>query len=87
MRDELIKLLRGILKHPATSIVVGIALVVVGICDAYETVFEDFIGVDVGVHHGLIMFGSIKVLEALLLVLEGTESLVLEEEIEEAGIS
>jgi len=41
----------------------------------------------IGVHHGLFLFGSVKIIESLPVLIEGAEGLLLEEETEAAKTS
>lgn len=59
-------------RHPATNLVVGIALVVSGMADALDDLRAGE-GFDLAVHHGVIVYGLFKMLAALADVFEGIE--------------
>lgn len=61
-------------RHPATNLFVGIALIVSGLGETIEDIRSGFSGgFTFAVHHGMIVFGLFKVLSTLADVIEGLE--------------
>lgn len=75
--------LRKMIRSPYFSFTMGMMLLICGILEATETILEDFINIDLGTHHGLIIFGFGQVLKSLTDIFEGTESIVVTEAVEE----
>lgn len=82
--------IKQLIRNPIVTMVIGLLMVICGLFEAIETTFEKFLGFNIGAHHGIILFGSIQVLYALLLMVEGLENIgvaaeesELEREIEE----
>ncbi len=55
--------IRQFLEHPATGVVVGIALAASGLDDLMEALEAG--DRDLSVHHGMLLFGAFKVLSAM----------------------
>lgn len=67
--------LKGIIRAPQVTLVIGILMVVCGFFEAVETTIERFLDHDIGAHHGIILFGLIQVLYAFILMIEGVENM------------
>lgn len=59
-------------RHPSTNLVVGIVLIVSGSAEAIEDL-RGTEGVELAVHHGVIVYGLFKVLTAAADIFEGLE--------------
>jgi uncharacterized membrane protein HdeD (DUF308 family) len=82
------------LKSPKVTLVIGIMLFISGIFEISETfvekVVENFLGFEIGLEHGIIIFGFTQIFIALCHLFEGIENIglvtqekSLQEEIEE----
>ena len=70
--------IRRFVKNPYVLMFTGFALLLTGIFEATETVFEEFIGFDIKSYHGVIVFGAVKILDSIASVIEGTEKIECE---------
>lgn len=52
-------------RNPWTEAFIGIVLLITGLADAGESIFEDVTSGNVGAHHGVIMLGMVHVLKAV----------------------
>jgi hypothetical protein len=61
-------------RHPATNLFVGVALILSGIGETIEDLRGGFDGgFAFAVHHGMVVFGLFKVLSTVADVIEGLE--------------
>lgn len=67
------KFFRQILEHPVTDILVAIILIGTGIAEGWETFFDDIVTFDIGVHHGVLLYGVVSLLKSILELFEGVE--------------
>lgn len=67
------KALLNILKSRYMNMIVGIILIFCGIMEITETALEAFLHVEVGAHHGVIIFGLQQVLISITEIIEGAE--------------
>jgi uncharacterized membrane protein len=70
------------LAKPRVRLLVGFLLLFAGICEISETVIEEFIGVEVRMAHGMIVFALSQVFVAITHILEGIEDFTMVAEIE-----
>lgn len=57
-------------RSPRTTLVVGVLLIVSSVFDLLDTAFEQMIGSEIGVGHGVIVWGLVEALKGLTSVLE-----------------
>jgi hypothetical protein len=77
MSDRGDKIARGIksfVENPVTNLVKGIALLLIGLSDAFHTFRDDITHGHVRVGHGLIIIGLFSILGALPHLIEGLEA-------------
>ncbi len=67
-----------LLRHPLTTVLLGVALLLVGIIELLEGAFENF-KTAVKLHHGFILFGVVTLLRGLIELLEAAEFFSLNE--------
>lgn len=53
---------------------IGISLVICGIFETAETALEDFLHVEIGAGHGMLIFGAVQILHAIVIAIEGLEN-------------
>lgn len=70
-----------IVNHPHYSLILGLVLMSCGILEGLETTLEDFFAIQVEGQHGIIIFGFGAVLKALSDILEGSEEILVTEEV------
>lgn len=80
-KGPLLKLVSRIVHHPRYSLVLGLVLMFCGILEGVETVIEDFFEINVEGQHGIIIFGFGAVLKSLSDILEGSEEILVTEEV------
>lgn len=73
---SLASLVRPLVRHPATNVVLGIGLLVTGLLELVEGAVEDFETV-VRALHGVILFGVVTTLRGFLELIEATEVFAL----------
>ncbi|RJG07558.1 hypothetical protein D3870_17570 [Noviherbaspirillum cavernae] len=61
-----------LIDHPFSKFLVGIILLLTSLAEVWEQ-FGDRLPFDIGVEHGLLVFGSMKALTALKEVMEGAD--------------
>lgn len=76
-RRFLIERVKPFTKNPRVQLAVAIILILTGLLEIFETVMLETVGWAPGVHHGLIVFGTMQGLYALTEVVEGLEGLEL----------
>jgi hypothetical protein len=67
-----------LLRHPLTTVLLGLGLLLVGIIELLEGAFEEFKTV-VELHHGFVLFGFVTLLRGLIELLEAAEFFSLNE--------
>lgn len=67
-----------LLRHPASTLFLGIGLFLVGVIELLEGVFDEFKTV-VEVHHGFLLFGLVTVLRGIMELLEAAEFFAINE--------
>lgn len=69
-RKALIRRLKGFLESPYVNLVIGLALLLASLAEAWQTLGEDLKNFRLGVHHGVGLFGLSFVLKSLVEVAE-----------------
>ncbi len=59
------RLLRRVVEHPLTNLAVAVILIVTSLAEDWTTLQEDLIHLNVGVHHGVLVLGFVKLLRVL----------------------
>jgi hypothetical protein len=67
-----------LLRHPVTTLLLGVGLFVVGMIELLEGLFENFETV-VETYHGFLLFGLVTVLRGLMELLEASEFFAINE--------
>jgi hypothetical protein len=80
-----LRCIKKILTNPYTSLVIGFILLLCGILESVETMFEDIIGIEIGAHHGVIIFAVAQIMLAFVHILDGIEDICVAEIVEEVG--
>ena len=57
--------LARLIKHPTTQIVISLVLIVTSLAEGGKTFIEDLTKFDMGVHHGVLVFGIASLLKGL----------------------
>ena len=65
--------LKTFIEHPATNIIIALILVGTSLAEGWESFSEDLSEFDVGVHHGVLLFGLAMLLRGII---ESLESLI-----------
>jgi hypothetical protein len=73
-RDKLARAIAAFVENPATNLVKGLALLLIGLSEAASTLQEDLAHGRVRVGHGLIIIGFFSILHALPDLLEGLDA-------------
>ena len=68
----------ALMRHPATTLLMGLGLFFVGIIELLEGLFEEF-ETAVEHYHGFLLFGAITVLRGLLELVEAAEFFAINE--------
>ena len=69
-RKALVRRLKGFLESPYVNLVIGLALLLTSLSEAWQTLGEDLKSFRLGVHHGVGLFGLSFVLKSLVEVAE-----------------
>jgi uncharacterized membrane protein HdeD (DUF308 family) len=64
------ELLKLFIDHPITNIVIAIVLIVSSLLEGWESFSEDISEFDLGVHHGVLLFGVVMLLRGVVEALE-----------------
>ena len=70
------ELIRSVTSHPCTTLVTALILVATGIAEAWETIERDIVEVNVGAHHGVLVFGLVSLIGVVPDLIEGLERLI-----------
>ena len=54
-----------LIHHPATEITVSLFLIVTSLIEGWDTFTEDLAQFNLGVHHGVLLFGTLSLLKGL----------------------
>jgi len=73
------KLLKRIVNNPYLNIIVGLIFCLSGLAEAWGTLGEDLKNMNIGVHHGAIIYGLFHVLKNVPDLFEGLEYIQMEE--------
>ena len=65
--------LKTFVDHPATHLLVGLALIITGATEIYGDFLDESRRFRVGAHHGIVILGVIQALSALPDVVQGLE--------------
>ncbi len=57
--------LHRFIQHPMTEVIVSLFLIVTSLTEGWETFADDLAEFDLGVHHGVLLFGILSLLKAL----------------------
>lgn len=75
MRQRLSAAVVWFVTHPYTRLFVGVSLIAAGLDDVFEDLDQGEFW-ELGVHHGVVVFGFYKLLGAVADVLHGMETVV-----------
>ena len=73
------KLLKRIVDNPYLNIIVGLIFCLSGLLEAWGTLGEDLKNMNIGVHHGAIIYGLFHALKNVPDLFEGLEYIQMEE--------
>lgn len=80
--------IRDALRSPAATMTIGVVLIAFGVFETTETALEQFLHVDLGAGHGIMVLGVFQLLHSIVIAVEGVEDVsvaseerALEEEI------
>ncbi len=59
------KKLRRILENPFLNLIVGIFLLISGLSEAGDTLWDDIVHLNLKVHHGIIIFAILNVMKTI----------------------
>ena len=85
-KNGLSRKLHHFLVNPRFTLCMGLMLIICGVLEGMETVFESFIGLEIKGYHGIILFGLSQVVLSVIHIVDGlTEFTVseVEKEVEE----
>lgn len=68
----------ALLRHPATTLVLGLGLLVIGVIELLEGLFEEF-ETAVEHYHGFLLFGAITMLRGVIELVEAAEFFAINE--------
>ncbi len=68
---KLAKRMEAFARNPYLELVVGLILMMTGLVEAGESIFEDVSGGDIGAHHGIILLGLAHAFKAVPGILVG----------------
>jgi hypothetical protein len=69
------KYIKKFVESPYVNIIIGIILLLSGLSEAWETLFEDIMNGNFGARHGVIIYGLFQVLKCIPDMFEGLEHL------------
>lgn len=72
---SLISVLRSITEHPYTNIAIALILMTTSLIEGGETLYEDITELNLGAHHGVLLFGIVSFLGSIPDLLEAVERL------------
>ncbi len=62
--------LRKILEHPITNVVTALVLISASLAEGWEDFTDELVRFDLGVHHGVLLYGAVMLLRGILESLE-----------------
>ena len=62
--------LKKFIEHPITNISIALVLIVTSLLEGWESFSEDLSEFDMGVHHGVLLFGIVMLLRGIIEALE-----------------
>ncbi len=68
-----LKKLFSFFNLPSVKLITGIVLLVSGVLELSDSALEKLFGIDLRIHHGIIIFAITKVLGSVAEILEGSE--------------
>jgi hypothetical protein len=74
----MMKLLRKFVESPHINILIGLILLLSGLIEAWDTLFQDIMSGNFGARHGVIIFGLFQILKSVPDIFEGMEKLTKE---------
>ena len=72
--DKIARGIKTFVENPYTNLVKGVALVLIGLADASQTLREDIAHGQLRVGHGLVIIGLFSILGAVPHLIEGLEA-------------
>jgi hypothetical protein len=66
-----VRAIRNFVEHPVTNLSVGLLLFSSGVVEAYGSLYTDFTQMNIGAHHGMMLFGVMNVLASIPDIIEG----------------
>jgi hypothetical protein len=73
------KYFKKMVNNPYVNIIIGLILLLSGLNEAWETLYEDIMNGHFGVHHGVIIFGLFHALKCIPDIFEGFEDITTKE--------
>ena len=71
---KITRAIRNFVEHPFTNLCVGLLLFASGFVEAYGSLYTDFREMNIGAHHGLMLFGVMNILASIPDIIEGIGS-------------
>jgi hypothetical protein len=87
MKRFLVKQLKPFLDHAYTRIAVGLILISSAVLDMADLAIERALGFELGIEHGMVIFGVFTVARALHDVADGLELVGLEKEMDQLRVA
>ena len=66
--------IRRFAEHPVTNLCAGLLLFVSGFVEAYGSFYDDLKEMNIGAHHGMMLFGAMSVLASIPDIIEGVRT-------------
>jgi hypothetical protein len=85
-RVAFLRKVKRFVGDPRVQLTTGLILIATGVLEIFESAFVEMFGWSVGVHHGVMVFGTVQVLYALTEILEGFENIEIAELSEEVEL-
>ena len=60
-----------IIHSDYTNLIMGILLVLCGLFELFQDTVHNILGIRIGAHHGIIIFGLFQVVNALIAIVQG----------------
>jgi len=57
----------------------GVVLVITGVCEMFQDLSQDIIGVRIRLHHGIIIYGVYQITSALISIIQGHQYILPDE--------
>ncbi len=59
------KKIRRIVENPFLNLVVGIILLISGLSEAWDTMWDDIVNLNLKAHHGIIIFAILNIMRTI----------------------